>query len=237
MYLSYYLLGIILVPAIILSIYAQIKVQSNYKKYSVCASEKNLTGKEVAKMILDASDIKDVEIIEIDGELTDYYDSKKKVLALSKQNANSTSIASIGVASHECGHAIQDKQGYTPNKIRNVIVHIYNISSKLLVPILIIGFMFDFLFLIPKVANIIIISGIIVYGLTMLFNLITLPVEFNASNRAINILEESTILNKDELVGAKAVLKSAALTYVAGFIYSLLNFLRFVLVFARRNKD
>lgn len=237
MYLYYYALGIVLLPAIILSIYAQIKVQSNYKKYSGFASEKNLTGKEVAKMILDASDIKDVEIIEIDGELTDYYDSKKKVLALSKQNANSTSIASIGVASHECGHAIQDKQGYTPNKIRNIIVHVYNISSKLLVPILLIGLCFDFLLWMPKIATIIIVSGIVVFGLSMLLSLITLPVEFNASNRAIKILEESTILNKDEIVGAKAVLKSAALTYVAGFVYSLLNFLRFVLIFVGRKRD
>ena len=237
MYLAYYLLGIILIPAIILSIYAQIKVQTNYKKYSQITSEKNLTGKEVANLILNASDIKDVQIIEIEGELTDYYDSKKKVLALSKGNYNSASIASLGVTAHECGHAIQDKTGYVPNKIRNIVVRVYNIASKLLMPILIIGFMFDFLFLIPKIANIILISGIAVFGLSMLFNLITLPVEFNASKRALKILEESTILSNDELDGAKKVLKSAALTYVAGFIYSLLNFLRFILIFARKDRD
>lgn len=237
MYLAYYLLGIILIPAIILSIYAQIKVQTNYKKYSQIISEKNLTGKEVANLILNASDIKDVQIIEVEGELTDYYDSKKKVLALSKGNYNSASIASLGVTAHECGHAIQDKTGYVPNKIRNIVVRVYNIASKLLMPILIIGFMFDFLFLIPKIANIILISGIAVFGLSMLFNLITLPVEFNASKRALKILEESTILSNDELDGAKKVLKSAALTYVAGFIYSLLNFLRFILIFARKDRD
>ena len=237
MYLAYYLLGIILIPAIILSIYAQIKVQTNYKKYSQIISEKNLTGKEVANLILNASDIKDVQIIEVEGELTDYYDSKKKVLALSKGNYNSASIASLGVTAHECGHAIQDKTGYVPNKIRNIVVRVYNIASKLLMPILIIGFMFDFLFLIPKIANIILISGIAVFGLSMLFNLVTLPVEFNASKRALKILEESTILSNDELDGAKKVLKSAALTYVAGFIYSLLNFLRFILIFARKDRD
>lgn len=237
MYITYYVLGIILLPAIILSIYANYKVNSNYAKYSKIVSKRNLTGKDVAKLILNSSNIKDVEIIEISGELTDYYDSKNKTLALSSKNANSSSIASIGVAAHECGHAIQDNTGYTPNKIRNVIVHVYNISSKLLMPLIIIGLIFDFLLYLPKVANIILFAGIIVFGLSMIFNLITLPVEFNASKRAIKILEESTILSEDEIVGAKEVLSSAALTYVAGFLYSLLNFVRFLLVFVRRNKD
>lgn len=237
MYIAYYLLGIILVPAIILSVYAQIKVQANYKKYSQIVSEKNLTGKEVADLILKSADIKDVSVIEIDGELTDYYDSKKKVLALSKNNFNSASIASMGVTAHECGHAIQDKEGYVPNKIRNVVVHVYNIASKLLMPIIIIGFLFDFLFLLPKVANIIMISGLVVFGLSMIFNLVTLPVEFNASSRALKILESSTLLNSSELEGAKKVLRSAALTYVAAFLYSFLQFLRILLIFSNRNRD
>lgn len=237
MYIAYYLLGIILVPAIILSVYAQIKVQANYKKYSQVVSEKNLTGKEVADLILKSADIKDVSVIEIDGELTDYYDSKKKVLALSRNNFNSASIASMGVTAHECGHAIQDKVGYVPNKIRNVVVHVYNIASKLLMPIIIIGFLFDFLFLLPKVANIIMISGLVVFGLSMIFNLVTLPVEFNASSRALKILESSTLLNSSELEGAKKVLRSAALTYVAAFLYSFLQFLRILLIFSNRNRD
>ena len=235
MYLTYYILGILLIPAIILAIFAQSKVQSTYKKYSSEMSQKGLTGKECAKQILACNEINDVQINEIDGVLTDYYDSKNKILALSKNNYNSSSIASIGVSAHECGHAIQDKENYLPNKIRNIIIKTYNITSKFLVPIIIIGFLFDFLFLIPKVANIILISGMVVFGLTFLANLITLPVEFNASKRALKTLRENNILTEEETLKAKEVLSAAALTYVASFLYSLLNFLRFVLIFANRN--
>lgn len=234
MYLEYYLLGIILLPAIILSIYAQIKVQSTYNKYKDINSEKNITGKQVAELILKASDITDVQIVEIEGNLTDYYDSKNKVLALSKNNYNSSSISSLGVTAHECGHAIQDKTNYLPLKLRSMVIKIYNISSKLLMPLIIVGLIFDFLLLIPGLFSIFLYVGLTVFGLSLLLNLVTLPVEFNASKRAIKILEESTILNKEETQKAKKVLNSAALTYVAAFLYSLLNFLRFVLIFARR---
>lgn len=234
MYLEYYILGIILLPAIILSIYAQVKVQSTYSKYRKVISEKNLTGKQVAELILNASDISNVQITEIEGNLTDYYDSKNKVLALSKANYNGSSISSIGVTAHECGHAIQDKVNYFPMKLRSMVIKIYNISSKLLLPLIIIGFIFDFLLLIPFASTIFLYIGITVFGLSLLLNLITLPVEFNASKRALEILEKSTILTNEETKMAKKVLNSAALTYVAAFIYSLLNFLRFVLIFARR---
>ncbi len=237
MYFTYYVLGIILLPAIILGIYAQIKVHANYDKYSKVLTEKGVTGKEVAKLILDASNITDVQVIEVSGKLSDYYDDKNKTLALSSQNYNSSSIASLGVTAHECGHAIQNKEGLFINKLRNVIIKVYNISSKLLLPILIIGLIFNFLLLIPYVANIVILSGITVFGLSLLFNLITLPVEFDASNKALKILKESELLNKEELKGAKKVLRSAALTYVAEFIYSLLNFLRFVLIFVNHRRD
>lgn len=237
MYLYYYILGVILIPAIILSIYAQAKVTRTYDKYSTDYAQNNLTGKECAKKIMSANEIIDVQIEEIDGKLTDYYDSKNKTLALSKQNANSTSISSIGVAAHECGHAIQDKQNYFPNKIRNLVIKIYNISSKLLMPIILIGTIFDFILLIPKVANIFLISGIVIFGLSFLISLVTLPVEFNASRRALKTLKENNILNDEEISKAKQVLDAAALTYVAAFLYSALNFLRFILVFVKRNKD
>ena len=153
MYLYYYILGFMLIPAIILSIYAQAKVTSTYDKYSTDYSQSNLTGKDCAKKIMEANDIKDVQINEIDGKLSDYYDSKNKLLALSKQNANSTSISSIGVAAHECGHTIQDKQNYFPNKLRNLVIKVYNISSKLLMPIILIGTIFDFILLISYRSN------------------------------------------------------------------------------------
>jgi len=237
MYLVYYILGIILVPAIILSIYAQIKVSSTYEKYSHVLSSRNLTGLEVSKLILNAGGISNVEIIEIPGTLTDYYDSKNKVLALSKQNFSQSSVSSIAVAAHECGHALQDANNYFPNKLRNFAIGFYNISSKLLMPLIIIGLLFDFLLLIPTISNIILISGIVVFGSSFLLNLFTLPVEFNASNRALRILEESSIFNSEEMVGAKKVLNSAALTYVASFVYSALNFLRFLLLFIGRRRD
>lgn len=235
MYLTYYILGIILLPAIILGIYAQIKVQSTYQEYSSEICQNGLTGKDCAKQILNLNNIHDVQIDEIDGTLTDYYDSKNKILALSKDNYNSASIASIGVSAHECGHAIQDKENYFPNKIRNLIIKTYNITSKLLMPIIIIGLLFDFVLLIPKVANIFLICGMIVFGLSFLASLITLPVEFNASKRAIKTLQNNNILSEEELLKAKQVLSAAALTYIASFLYSLLNFLRFVLIFAKKN--
>lgn len=233
-FFSYYFLGIILLPAIILSIYAQIKVQSTYNKYSKVPTIKNLTGKQVAELILNSSGISDVQIIETPGTLTDYYDSKNKVLALSKGNYNSTSISSLGVTAHECGHAIQDASNYFPLKLRQIVIKVYNFSSKLLVPLLLIGFVFEFLLFIPSIRDAFLIIGSVVFGLSLIMNLITLPVEFNASKRALQILEDSTILSEEETKKAKKVLSSAALTYVAAFLYSLLNFLRFVLIFARR---
>lgn len=235
MFFYYYALGFLLIPVIILAIYAEFKVHSTYSHFSKVVSEKKLTGKEVASLILNASNITNVEIKEIEGTLTDYYDSKNKVLALSKHNYNSSSIASIGVTAHECGHAIQDYNNYFPLRFRHFIVNIYNITSKLLVPLLIIGLIFDFLLLIPNLALIFVVVGTIIFGLSFILNLITLPVEFNASKRALRILEESTVLNQEEIKGAKKVLNSAALTYLAAFLYSLLNFLRFVLIFVRRN--
>ncbi|MBE5745745.1 MAG: zinc metallopeptidase [Clostridiales bacterium] len=233
MYLDYYISGIILLPAIILAIFAQIKVHSTYVKYSKIKTNKNLTGKEVAELILQAKDINDVEITEIEGTLTDYYDSKNKVLALSKDNFNNSSVSNLGVTAHECGHAIQDKEHYLLMKLRSIVIKVYNISSKFLFPLILIGIIFDFIFLIPTVSSIFIYIGISIFGLSFLLNLITLPVEFNASKKALKILKEENILTDEELKGAKKVLSAAALTYVAEFLYSLLNLIRFILIFKR----
>lgn len=237
MYFEYYFLGIILIPAIILAIYAQLKVQSNYNKYIKIKTEKNLTANEVASLILNAADINDVTLEQVSGELTDHYDSKKLKIGISEKNFNSTSVASIGIVAHECGHAIQHASNYFPLKLRHLVISVYNLASKLLMPIILIGLVFDFLLLINGIAKIFLIAGIVVFGISLILNLVTLPVEFNASRRALKILKESEILNQEELKMAKKVLSSAALTYVAAFLYSLLNFLRFVLIFARHRDN
>lgn len=232
-YYYYYIMGIILLPGIILSLYAQFKVNHTYNKYKEEFSERNLTAKQVCEQILNAGNL-NVQITEVEGNLTDYYDSKKKILALSSGNINSTSISAIGVAAHEAGHALQDAENYKPMKIRNFVVVLSNISSKLLWPLIFIGLVFDFALYYSNFAQIFLYTGIIFFGLSVILNLITLPVEFNASNRAIAILENSTILNSTETAHAKKVLSAAALTYVAAFIYSLLNLLRFILVFSNK---
>lgn len=234
MYYYYYIMGIILLPAIILSIYAQFKVNYTYNKYKEEFSERNLTAKQVCEKILSAGNL-NVQITEVSGNLTDYYDSKNKILALSSGNINSTSISAIGVGAHEAGHALQDAENYAPLKVRNFVVALSNISSKLLWPLIFIGLVFDFALYYSDFAQIFLYAGVIFFGLSVILNLITLPVEFNASKRAISILENSTILSSTETAHAKEVLSSAALTYVAAFVYSLLNLLRFILVF--RKKD
>lgn len=227
-------MGIILLPGIILSMYAQFKVNRTYNKYKQELSERQLTAKQVCEQILNTANL-DVQITEVSGNLTDYYNCKSKTLALSTDNINSTSISAIGVAAHEAGHALQDAENYRPLKIRNFVVIVSNISSKFLWPLIFLGLVFDFALYYTSFAQLFIYAGIIFFGLSVVLNLITLPVEFNASKRAVEILQKSTILSPIETEHAKEVLNAAALTYVAAFIYSLLNLLRFVLVFQKRD--
>lgn len=233
-YYYYYIMGIVLLPGIILSLYAQFKVNHTYNKYKEEFSERNLTAKQVCEQILNASNL-NVQITEVSGNLTDYYDSKNKVLALSSGNINSTSISAIGVAAHEAGHALQDAENYAPLRMRNVVVAFSNISSKILWPLIFIGLVFDFALYYTTFAQVFIYSGIIFFGLSVVLNLITLPVEFDASKRAVTILQNSTILSTTESEHAKEVLNAAALTYVAAFVYSVLNLLRFLLVFSKKD--
>lgn len=220
--MDYDITYLLLIPAIIFSFVAQIMVKSAFSKYSKVFSAKGLTGKETAEYILRKSNVYGVRVERISGELTDHYDPKANVIRLSDDVYDSTSTAAIGVAAHETGHAIQYSEGYIPIKIRNAIIPITQIGSKLSMPIIIIA-----LFL-PWCRRILIDVGILLYCAVVLFQVITLPVEFNASGRAIRILRDSDILNEDELDGAKKVLTAAALTYVAALLSALLSLLRLI---------
>ena len=238
LYWDYYVMGIILLPAIILAIYAQSKVNSTYGKFSQIACQKGMRACEMARLLLDCADLKNVDVVRVNGHLTDYYDPKKQIVALSASNYDSTSIAALGVAAHEVGHAMQYKNDYAPIKIRSFIIPIVNFSSKMLWPLVVIGLIFNFAAMPGTiVGNIFLWSGIIVFGLAALFDFITLPCEYNASNRALQILEQSEILTPEETNGASQVLRAAALTYVASLLTSILNLLRFVLVFLKYTRD
>lgn len=238
MYFEYYLMGIILLPGIILATIAQIKVSKSFSAFSKVTASCGKTASEVARMLLDQKGLTDISVIKTNGHLTDYYDSKKKVIALSSSVYDSSSIAAIGVAAHEVGHAYQYAEKYIPIKIRQAVIPIANFASTMLWPLVVLGLIFNFaVFPGSIVGNVLLWCGIAVFGLSVLVNLATLPVEYNASNRAIKTLQLTNTLTPEELNGAKQVLKSAALTYFASLVISMLNLLRFLLVFARFRSD
>ncbi len=232
MYLDYYLLGIILLPGLILSIVAEVMVADSFKKYALVGAQLGQTASEVARTFLDNAGLHHIQIVRVSGELTDHYHHKKQVLALSDSVYDSTSIAAIGVACHEVGHALQFQQNYAPVKIRNFLVPICNFGSRLMWVILIMGMMFYYLL----ASSVYLYVGIAVFALFVIFNLVTLPCEFNASKRATALLQNSGYLTTEELGGAKKVLRAAALTYIAALIVSVLDLLRLVLVLMINNK-
>lgn len=212
----------------VLCFLAQNNVTSTYSKYSRVKSRTGLTGAMAAERILKANGIYDVRVERIAGNLTDHYDPTHKVLRLSDSVYGSTSVAAIGVAAHECGHAIQHQQGYAPLKIRSTLVPAANLGSKLCWPVLVLGLLFSYTFV--KV-------GILLFCAVVLFQIVTLPVEFNASSRALHILQGTGMLYEDEMSSTRKVLTAAALTYVASVASSLLQLLRLVLLFGRRGED
>lgn len=230
LYYEYYLMGIILLPAIILAIIAQSRINSTYTAFSKVLSQQGKTASQVARIILDSAGLYDVEVVKVSGHLTDHYDPKKKIVALSSGVYDSTSVAAIGIAAHEVGHAVQYKQHYVPVKLRSLLVPLTNFASSMLWPLVFLGLIFNFGSTSSSFGTIFILSGVILFGLTAIFNIVTLPVEFNASNRAIKVLSKTGILNEKELDGAKKVLSAAALTYVAAMLVSVLNLIRFLLV-------
>ena len=231
--IDYYYIVLVL-PAIIISFYAQIKVNSTFSKYSKVQNRRGLTGAEVARRILDMNGLSNVVIEHVKGNLSDHYDPKSRVLRLSDSVFSSMSVAALGVAAHECGHAIQHAKGYSPLKIRHAIYPLVSISSTAAVPLIIMGFIFNTSYLV----NI----GIILFAAVVLFQLVTLPVEFNASKRALAILEESgflsgsTLSDTDELKSARKVLSAAALTYVASALVAVMQLLR-LLIIANNRRD
>lgn len=208
---------------------ASANVNMTFSRYSRNSTRSGITGQEAARRILMHAGITDVRIERIGGSLTDHFDPRNRVVRLSDSVYNSTSVAAIGVAAHECGHVIQHSTGYLPIKIRSAIVPVVNIGSRLSLPIILLGIILSSFDLV----NI----GIILFGLTFAFQLVTLPVEFNASHRALKILESDGMMYDDELRGARKVLKAAALTYITAAVSTLLQLLRLILLFGRRSDD
>lgn len=219
---------IVLIPALIFALYAQFKVNSTYAKYSKVRSSRGLTGAEVARRILDANGLFDIKVIHISGNLTDNYNPSTGVLSLSDSTYASDSIAAIGVAAHECGHAVQHAVGYAPIKLRMLLVPITNFGSSAGVIVLMVGLIFGSY----KLA----LLGIILYSLMAIFQVVTLPVEFNASSRALQTLYEDHILEDDEIPCAKKVLSAAALTYVAALVSTVATLFRYLLLANSRRK-
>lgn len=224
-FIDYYYI-ILVIPAMLISLWAQFKVKSTYKKYSGVRNSKNITGAYAAQAVLTHYGITDVRIERVAGTLSDHYDPKSKVIRLSDGVYSSNSIAAIGIACHESGHAAQHAQNYVPIKVRNSIIPICNIGSTLGVPLALFGYILGFEPLIS--------IGLMLYAAITVFQLITLPVEFNASRRALKVIDETNLLYDDESNGAKKVLTAAAMTYVAAMLVSLANLLRLILRFNRR---
>lgn len=223
---------ILVAIGVIICMIASARVKTTFNKYSQYRSMTGMTGAQAAERILRSAGIYDVSIQHISGNLTDNYNPGKKTLNLSDSVYNSTSVAAIGVAAHECGHAIQHQRGYAPLSLRSAIVPVANFGSTLSWPLIVIGLFFN-----SSTGQFFIDLGIICFSLAVIFQLITLPVEFNASSRALRLLGEQGILSDSELPYTKKVLKAAALTYVASAASAILQLLRLVLLFGGRNRD
>ncbi len=219
---------ILVVPCILFGLWASFKVNSTFKKYSQVRNARGYTGADAARLILSQNGISDVAVTQISGNLTDNYDPRSHVIHLSQSVFGSTSVAAIGVAAHEAGHAVQHATNYFPIKVREVIVPVTQIGSYLYLPLILLGAIFSY----DPLINL----GILLFATIAIFQLVTLPVEFNASRRAIAVLEQNEILYGDELKGAKNVLTAAALTYVAALMTSLAQLLRLVLMFGGRGR-
>lgn len=236
-YWLYYALGIVMIPGIILGIWAQTKVISTFNEYNKVETKHGKKASDVARYMLDGSGCINTKIQPIRGELTDNYNPKTNTVSLSESVYSQSTIAAIGVTAHEIGHVIQHREKYTPIKARNLLVPIINISGYLMWPLIILGIVLEFSYY-ATAADILIYLGIGVYALNTLFCLITLPIELNASKRAEKMLLATAELDQEEIKGVKKVLNAAALTYVAALVTSILSLLRLVLfVLSIRGRD
>jgi Zn-dependent membrane protease YugP len=217
---------VLLVPALVLGIYAQVKVTSSFNRYSQVASARGLTGAQGARLVLDSAGLANVGIEVAGSRLSDHYDPRTHVLTLSPEVGNSNSLAALGVAAHEAGHAMQHAEGYAAFRLRSALVPVANLGTNIGFVLFLVGLVFYRNGMLMNV-------GILLYSAAVLFTLVTLPVEFNASRRAMAQLENRSILVADELTGAKKVLSAAALTYVAAALMAILQLLRLVLISRR----
>jgi Zn-dependent membrane protease YugP len=220
----------LIIPPMILAIYAQSKVKSTYAEYSRKSARSRITGAETARRILQSSGASNVRVEKTSGRLSDHYDPRKKVLRLSEGVHDSSSLAALGIAAHEAGHAIQDAGGYAPLHIRNGIYPVANLGSSLAFPLFFIGFIFS-----RSGPSILMDLGILLFAGAVVFSVITLPVEFNASKRALALLGDGGFLQKDELAGARKVLSAAALTYVAATAMAAMQLLRMFILRGSRD--
>ena len=233
MYLDWTYIVLVL-PAVLFSLWASARVNRIFSQYSADRTRRGMTGAAAARAVLDANGLHQVQITRVAGNLTDHYDPKANVIRLSDSVYDATSCAAIGVAAHEAGHAIQHAQGYVPIKIRSAIVPVTNIGSRLAMPLILIGLVFSaYGDLFISIAY----AGVACFGLCTVFQLVTLPTEFNASHRALCALQENGLLYEDELSGAKKVLWAAAMTYVAALAVSLMQLLRLLLLVNGRSRS
>ena len=223
---------VLLIIGMVLALAASGKMKSTFARYQQVRSHSGLTGAQTAQRILNAAGIYDVTIVPISGSLTDHYDPRTKRLALSQDVYGRTSVAAVCVAAHECGHAIQHNINYAPLNIRSAIVPVANIGSSLSWPIFLLGLFFN-----SQMSQVLLNLGILAFSLAVLFQIVTLPVEFNASSRALKMLESTGILSREENKGAKKVLTAAALTYVAALASSILQLLRLIILSGGRRRD
>ena len=225
---------ILVLPCILLSLWASSNVNSTFKKYSSQFSRRGLTGAEAARRVLSAHGVGNVRIERVSGNLTDHFDPRTNVIRLSDNVYGNTSTAAIGVACHEAGHAVQYAQGYAPIRLRAAIIPLTNFGSRLAMPLILIGLL---LAAFGNLSVLFIDLGIACFGLSLVFQLVTLPVEFNASNRAMRAIADSNLLTEDEQAGARKTLRAAALTYVAATAVAFAQLLRLILLFGRRSRD
>lgn len=217
-----------MLPFVLLSLYCSAKVNSTFNKYSKVSNRKGLTGAQAAHNVLSSHGVTGVKIEHVSGNLTDHFDPRTNTIRLSDSVYNSASVAAVGVASHEAGHAVQHAQGYVPNKIRSAIVPVANFGSKLSWFLIFIGL------LLPVQYNFVVTLGIVFFSFSVIFTLVTLPVEFNASKRALKTIEDANMLYEDEYKGAKKTLSAAAMTYVAAAAVSVAQLLRLLTIANRR---
>ena len=226
---------VIVLPCILLSLWASAQVNSTFKRYSKQISTRRITGADAAQRVLNANGVWGVRIERVSGNLTDHYDPKRNVIRLSDSVYSSCSTAAIGVACHEAGHAVQYAQNYFPIKIRAAIIPITNFGSKLAMPLILLGLVLSFM---ANLSFTLVYLGIACFALSLVFQLITLPVEFNASRRAMETIDQAELLTAEERKGAKKTLKAAAMTYVAAVAVALAQLLRLILLFGgRRRRD